>query len=232
MLQSPRTANVVAFLALAVALGGTSYAAIKLPRNSVGPKQLKANAVTSAKVKNGSLLSNDFKSGQLPAGPRGPAGEPGAKGDKGDKGDPGAPAAPLFGSAYSVAGSDFHARSSSTNYSGAGAITTDDGGGDFVYRFQLPQGAKISRVVVYYGDESALNEGFFLARYKVGTEDADVLDQIVTSGESAPGIMSKQLTPPSGMDVVDNSTYSYDVIVAVADSNQSLHGARIEFTTP
>lgn len=229
MLQSPRTANVVAFLALAVALGGTSYAAITLPRNSVGPKQLKANAVTSAKVRNGTLLSKDFKPGQLPAGARGPAGDPGAKGDKGD---PGAPAAPLFGSAYSVTGSDFHARNSSTHYGGAGTVTTDNAGGDFVYRFQLPQGARITRVVVYYGDESALNEGFFLARYKVGTEDADTLDSIVTSGENAPGIMSKQLTPPEGMDVVDNSTYSYDVIVAVADSNQSLHGARIEFTTP
>jgi hypothetical protein len=47
--------NLVAYLALFVALGGTSYAAAKLPANTIGTKQLKNNAVTSAKVKNNSL---------------------------------------------------------------------------------------------------------------------------------------------------------------------------------
>ena len=44
-------ANVVATLALFIALGGASYAALKLPKNSVGPKQLKKNAVTTPKIK-------------------------------------------------------------------------------------------------------------------------------------------------------------------------------------
>ena len=83
-----RYANVTATLALIVALGGTSYAAIRLPANSVGSPQLKkqavtnsklrANAVTSATVRNGSLRAKDFKPGQLPAGPVGPAGPAGA----------------------------------------------------------------------------------------------------------------------------------------------------------
>jgi hypothetical protein len=41
---------VVACLALVVALGGVSYAAGVLPANSVGQKQLKARAVTPAKL--------------------------------------------------------------------------------------------------------------------------------------------------------------------------------------
>lgn len=45
-------ANVASTLALFLALGGVSYAAVKLPRNSVGAKQLKKNAVTSIKIKN------------------------------------------------------------------------------------------------------------------------------------------------------------------------------------
>jgi hypothetical protein len=77
---------VVACLALTVALSGASYAAVVLPRNSVGKAQLKKNAVVSAKiasggvrtsdlraaavnsrkVRNGSLLKADFKAGQLP----------------------------------------------------------------------------------------------------------------------------------------------------------------------
>ena len=87
--RRPSPAMAVACMALIVALGGTSYAAIKLPANSVGTKQLKKNAVTGAKVKDGSLASGDFKAGQLPPGPQGPQGAQGPKGDKGDKGDAG-----------------------------------------------------------------------------------------------------------------------------------------------
>lgn len=64
-------ANVMATIAVFVALGGGAYAAMTLPKNSVGRKQLKANAVVSSKVKNRSLLARDFKGGQLPRGPRG-----------------------------------------------------------------------------------------------------------------------------------------------------------------
>jgi len=58
-------ANVVATLALFVALGGASYAALKLPKNSVGQKQLKKNAVNSSKVKNNSLTGADIKLSKL-----------------------------------------------------------------------------------------------------------------------------------------------------------------------
>ena len=77
--------NGVALLALFIALGGVTYAAANLPKNSVGAKQLKKNAVRSSKVKTQSLLKKDFKAGQLPRG---------AKGDKGDSGTPGAPGTP------------------------------------------------------------------------------------------------------------------------------------------
>jgi hypothetical protein len=99
-LHRPSPALVVSVMALSVALGGTGYAAIVLPANSVGTKQIKKNAVTSKKVKNRSLKSVDFAAGQLPVGPAGPAGPAGPqgvagpqgpKGDKGDKGDQGDP---------------------------------------------------------------------------------------------------------------------------------------------
>ena len=67
-------ALVISVVALFVALGGSSYAAIKLPKNSVGARQIKKNAVSSPKVKDGSLLATDFKSGQLPKGDTGPRG--------------------------------------------------------------------------------------------------------------------------------------------------------------
>jgi len=75
-----RYANVTSSLALFVALGGTGYAALKLPKNSVHAKQIAPGAVRSSEVKDHSLKAIDFA--VLPTGP---------KGDKGDKGDPGAP---------------------------------------------------------------------------------------------------------------------------------------------
>jgi hypothetical protein len=78
-------ANVIATMALFVALGGSSYAAIKLPKNSVGSAHIKTNAVGSSEVKQGSLGTGDFKSSQLAAlqGPRGPQGAAGAPGVSG-----------------------------------------------------------------------------------------------------------------------------------------------------
>jgi hypothetical protein len=96
--RRPSPATVIACIALAVALGGTSYAAVSLPRNSVGTAQLKNNAVTTAKVKNHSLLRVDFRAGQVPAGrvgPPGPAGPAGPTGATGPTGTSGASASTL-----------------------------------------------------------------------------------------------------------------------------------------
>jgi hypothetical protein len=48
-------ANVMATIAVFVALGGAGYAATKLPQNSVGTRQIKNNAITGAKIKNGAV---------------------------------------------------------------------------------------------------------------------------------------------------------------------------------
>src|SRR4051794_36809681 len=80
-------ANVTATLALFIALGGTSYAALKLPRNSVGSRQLRAGAVTSRAVHDRSVGLRDISRAarsalngqQGPAGPVGPAGAPAAR---------------------------------------------------------------------------------------------------------------------------------------------------------
>lgn len=63
----PSPAMVVACVALAVALGGTSVAAIQaLPKNSVGTKQIKNGAVTGAKVKAHTLSASRFAAGVIP----------------------------------------------------------------------------------------------------------------------------------------------------------------------
>lgn len=53
----------LARVSLVVSVGGVSYAAGVLPADSVGSKQLRQNALTSPKVKHGSLLLSDTTSG-------------------------------------------------------------------------------------------------------------------------------------------------------------------------
>ncbi len=84
-------ANVMSVIAVFIALSGAAIAATQLPNNSVGTKQLKANAVNSAKVKDFSLQANDFAKGSLPAGAPGPTGPIGPQGGQGPQGPPGPP---------------------------------------------------------------------------------------------------------------------------------------------
>ena len=84
MLQHLRS-NLAAYAALFIALGGVSYAAVKIPAKSVGTKQIKNAAVTEPK-----LDPAFFKKLSEP----GPAGAQGAQGAAGDAGTPGAPGGP------------------------------------------------------------------------------------------------------------------------------------------
>jgi hypothetical protein len=99
-------ANVMATIAVFLALGGTSVAAVQLARNSVGAKQIKRDAVraaelragavrsaevrdgalTGADVRDGSLTAADLAAGLLGAGPQGPPGPAGATGPQGPAG--------------------------------------------------------------------------------------------------------------------------------------------------
>jgi hypothetical protein len=117
-------ANVMATLAVFVALGGSSYAAVQLSKNSVRsqhiapaavtPKKLRAGAVTApklregavtarklrdgaitaAKIREGSLSADHFAAGQLPAGPQGEPGRQGPQGEPGAEGPQGERGAP------------------------------------------------------------------------------------------------------------------------------------------
>jgi hypothetical protein len=86
----PSHSTIVAYLALFAALGGTTYAATQLPRNSVGPRQIQAGAVSSAKVLDHSLTAADFRDGSLPSGQRGTTGPTGPIGPAGRDGHDGA----------------------------------------------------------------------------------------------------------------------------------------------
>jgi hypothetical protein len=98
-------ANVIATMALFVALGGTGYAALKLPRDSVGTRELRSgavghaelrrDAVTGTDVRDGSLTQRDFSAATRSAlvGPVGARGAAGPQGDVGPQGPAGLPGA-------------------------------------------------------------------------------------------------------------------------------------------
>ena len=121
-------ATVVAYLALFVALGGSAFAAVQLSKGQVKGKHIAKNAVTSAKVKNGSLLSKDFRAGQLPAGPQGAQGSqgqqgaqgaPGPQGPKGDTGPTGGQGEPGTARGFAHVSADGNVTGSSKNVAGA-----------------------------------------------------------------------------------------------------------------
>lgn len=83
-------ANVMATLAVFIALGGTSYAVAtgsvgsrEIENDSIRSKDIRNDDVRSQDVQNRSLLTKDFKADQLPAGPRGRRGAQGVPGISG-----------------------------------------------------------------------------------------------------------------------------------------------------
>jgi hypothetical protein len=58
-------ANVTAAIALFVALGGTGYAAIRVPRASVGNAQLQPNAVSASKIRADAVRASEIRRGAV-----------------------------------------------------------------------------------------------------------------------------------------------------------------------
>jgi hypothetical protein len=82
--------RVVVTLALFLTLaGGSAVAASKL----ITGKDIAKGTITGRNIRSHSLLSLDFKSGQLPRGATGPRGAPGPSGATGSQGTTGAPGA-------------------------------------------------------------------------------------------------------------------------------------------
>ena len=101
-------ANVTSTLALFIVLGGSAYAAVTLPANSVGRAQLRPRAVSTSKLAPHSVtrfrLSHWVKRRLSARLRRGPAGAPGAVGPRGPAGAAGAGAKRIaFSAGASVA---------------------------------------------------------------------------------------------------------------------------------
>jgi hypothetical protein len=54
---------VVSLIALFISVGGGAYAAINLPPNNVGARQLKNGAITPTKIQNGAVTNSKIQNG-------------------------------------------------------------------------------------------------------------------------------------------------------------------------
>jgi hypothetical protein len=152
----PTPSMVIACAALLVALAGTSVAAVSIviPRNSVGPLQLKANSVNSSKVQNFTLRRVDFVPGAIPVarrgatGPAGPAGPAGAAGPAGPAGAAGTAAPGYTAETLAQTGTSDSATTSTsyTNLNG-GSLTVN-----------VPSG-ETDKLVVFFSGESTCYGG-------------------------------------------------------------------------
>lgn len=245
--------NAVAYLALFVALSGTAVAATALPKNSVGPRQLKTNGVTGADVKRNTLTGrhiNEGRLGRVPnaanaanagnaatVGGQAPsaflaAGAKAADADRLDGID-----SSVFGSAQTIAGVNFEPRQivvAEKVYVGTGAITCS-ASDDFHYRVQLPQGARVLGLDYRFVDTNlASNSGLELNvfdTFDVGLV-TNTLVLAASSGDAAGRrTASAELAAPH---VVDNGRWSYQLIWSPFDcgTDTQLVGARVRYALP
>jgi hypothetical protein len=131
-------AMVIACLALALTLGGSAYAAVRLA----------ANSVTTREVKNHSLLAVDFKAGQLPRGAQGPAGPAGQTGPAGPAGANGATGAAGPSGASNVKWALVKADGTIASQSG-GLSVTSHSSGQYILDFGSAVNTKL--IVASYG---------------------------------------------------------------------------------
>ena len=96
-------ANATATLALFIALGGTGYAALTLPDNSVGSRQIRSGAVGASELRTGAVRSKDIRNRSIRVGDVSLSARRALKGDAGPPGPPG-PAGTALRAAVSSGG--------------------------------------------------------------------------------------------------------------------------------
>ena len=76
-------ANLTATLALFIALGGTTYAATSLPRNSVGAAQIRASAVGASEIRADAIRSSEIRARSINLSDIAPAARSSLRGSRG-----------------------------------------------------------------------------------------------------------------------------------------------------
>jgi hypothetical protein len=116
-------ANVMATLAVFIALGGTSYAVVQLPRNSVGSTQIRARAVGASELRNQAVSSRSVRDRSVRLGDISPSARAALRGAKGDPGPAGVPgdAAVAYHAAINSGGGPIRGNAVTANHTQGGS---------------------------------------------------------------------------------------------------------------
>jgi hypothetical protein len=119
--------NVLATLAIFIALGGTSYAVLELPHNSVGSRQIKPRSVGSSEIRSNAVRSRQVKARSLRLSDLSRRARRALEGQRGPSGPPGQPGAPAANFSAAVAASGTPQRGNATTFEhtavGSGSYT-------------------------------------------------------------------------------------------------------------
>ena len=148
----------MATVAVFIALGSGAYAAIHLPKNSVGTKQLKKGSVTGVKVRNGSLTRADLKAGTVPSTSPGSNGHPSHEGWH----EVGAPGEPPFRNGWKITDSSSPTLAFYEDGEGVVHLRGTVTGPSHEIMFQLPPGyrpgpGKVIDLTVFCGCTEPMN---------------------------------------------------------------------------
>lgn len=118
---------------------------------------------------------------------------------------------------------------------GIGGSLYNPGAGTSYYEaaVNLPNGAKITKVVVYYYDNSTQNMWVILAGINMDDSSLPILAFLETSGAAANNrVMESTSISP---DIIDNQSYAYWLEVGIPgnqSSSLSIRGIRIDYLYP
>lgn len=242
--------NAIALVALFIALGGTSYAAVSLPAKSVGTTQLKDGAVTTVKLGKtavttgkiraaavtGSKVASDALTGanilesSLAKVPLAAAADHATSADTAtDASTLGGIGPSVFGTSMMYAGCTFQPRSSTNawTYGSSGGIQDNGTAGNFVAAVTLPQGASVIRLTMYTHSSSAATAGsLFLTKYDLR---GNLVDVTVVNSPATIGFNSAS-ADVSPADVIDNGAWAYVLVWSGPANTNAFLGAKIDYT--
>ena len=200
-------------------------------RRTACTKQLKNNAVASAKIKPGSVTSDKVPDGGLTGADLAPGSLTGAhlapNSLGGSQIDESSLALPSKPGSILLTGYDFHPRRSTYDYDtgGFGEISTTAVNASFTAPIRVPAGATVTGLKVFVLDNSSASISMYVGRFVPSTGDS-IYSTVASSTGTASFVRTFSLTP---LPVIAGSTQELTVFLPAGTADYKLYGAQIDY---
>jgi hypothetical protein len=237
----------------AVVLPAGSVGSKQIKKNAVTGAKIKAKAVTTVKIKDGAVTTPKLADGSVTTPKLADGAVATAKiandavtGDKvlesslgkvpsaANADTLGGVSKSVLGTQVKVIGMGFNPRLSTTVYTsgtsgGHGIISSAGVSADFITPVQVPQGATVTKLTMFYNNTNAASAGnLWFVRYSLAT--GAFADLAMAVAPAAPAGYQSVSTTFSA--VIDNTTYAYGFVWRSGANTNTLVGAQIDYTLP